>query len=160
MTVVVFTPSSTEDVEVTPVGGNLFRLDWNPGPGNDTDLEFGDVFEADSKPDGSLEVIRLAQKSGWRNYSWIFGIRVLEYKTFHCFRRQIEAEGGHWDVIMAGIVAFNLPPGSSLDPQAVWDSCFQRFGKAPARAEDKADVVHLHEHMKVDLKARFGPREE
>ena len=160
MTLVVFTPSSTEDAEVTPVGANLYRLESNPGPGNDTDLEYGDVFEAEQNPDGSLRVIRLAQKSEWRNYCWMLAKGALNYRAFHCFANQIVAAGGQWEVIMGGIFLVNLPPDSSLDPHPAWDACFNRFGETPASPEDLARVTYQTATAMVDLEARFGPHEE
>lgn len=160
MTVVVFTPTSTEDAEVTAVGPNLYRLDWNPSPGNDTDLEYGDVFEADKNPNGSLTVIRLARKSEWRNYCWMLGRGALNRQAFHCFVNQIVAEGGHWELIMEGIFLFNLPPEATLDPDGAWESCVNRFGETPASPEDLARVTHQRVSATIDLEKRFGPREE
>lgn len=75
----IFHEAARGTVLVTPLGGNLYRLDETvvvigPGPEStdgDVDLWWGDTIEAESLASGSLRYRAIVARGPWRHWSWV-----------------------------------------------------------------------------------------
>lgn len=112
-----FEAGCEETVSVTPLGNNLYRLDLPP-LFVEMDISFGDIIEVETQANGALRFCRVAERSGWRRWSWILRRDTLESAPFQAFQQAIEAHHGIWERVMGGICVVHLPPDADFDPDA------------------------------------------
>ncbi len=111
-----FAEGSKQTLVVTPLGGDLYRLEWTPLL-VDQELFLGDVIEAETQENGELSFRRLVTPSPWHHWQWILSKDVVESPIFEALTATIEKQGGKWERYLGGIILFHLPPEASLDPQ-------------------------------------------
>jgi|SRR5579883_1088800 hypothetical protein len=111
-----FEAGSKQTIVVTPLGGDLYRLEWTPLL-VDQELFLGDVIEAETLANGELSFRRLVTPSPWHHWQWILSKEVIESLAFEALKSTIEKQGGKWERYLGGIILIHLPPGTPLDPQ-------------------------------------------
>jgi hypothetical protein len=106
----------TVSVPLTPVGDRLYRLDGVPLCAESA--AFGDVIEAEPGEGGRLRFVRVAEPSGWQTYDFILPRHKIESEWGQSLLRELEERGGHWEVMLGGLLFVCIPPDLDLDPRA------------------------------------------
>lgn len=118
-----FESGCEETVLGTPLGNNRYRLDLPP-LFVEMELFFGDIIEVETQVNGAFRFCRVAERSGWRRWSWILRKDMLESAPFQAFQQAIEAHHGVWERVMGGIVVVHLPPDTNFDPDVTLKQVF------------------------------------
>lgn len=105
----------TVSVPATPVGDRLYRLDGVPIFVESA--AFGDVIEAEPSADGRLRFARVAEPGGWRTFDFILSPHNIDSENGRWLLRELEARGGHWELVFGGLLFVCVPPGVDLDPE-------------------------------------------
>jgi hypothetical protein len=102
------------NVPLTNVGDRLYRLDGVPVFAESA--AFGDVIEAEPSEGGRLRFIRVAKPGGWRTYDYLLPAYKLESEWGQSVLRELEAQGGHWECVLGGLLFVCIPAELDLDP--------------------------------------------
>lgn len=113
--------SITVSLPITWLGGSLYRLDRVPL--GVKAAAYLDVIEAEPGPDERLRFVRVVEPSGWRTHELVVPQHMIEGEWADTLLQEVEALGGHWEIVFGGLLIVCLPPGVEFDP-ATW--------KAPA----------------------------
>jgi hypothetical protein len=108
-------PIIEDEVPVTPVSGNIYRLEGTSAFGGGM---YGDLIEALPEPDGSHRFIRVVEPSGYRVLSWCLRREVVKSPEFTKFAEMVMDAGGMWELLMGGVVHVHLPPESPFDAES------------------------------------------
>lgn len=108
-------PVIENDVPVTPVFGNQFRLEGTSAFGGGM---YGDVIEVERQADGTYQFIRIVEPSGLRVHSWCIRREVIESPEFERFGEAVVNAGGVWERLMGGLIYVHLLPESTFDAEA------------------------------------------
>lgn len=111
-----FEAGSKQTLALTPLGGDLYRLEWTPLL-LEQEVFLGDVIEAETQENGELAFRRLVTPSSWHHWQWILRQEIIESPAFEALQGTIEKQGGKWERYLGGIILIHLPPGVPLDPQ-------------------------------------------
>ena len=111
---------ASEGAFVEPVGPCLYRLEDTPIFANrEADpIHAGDVVEVEPQPDGSYLIVRIAQRSPMRHFSWAVPRVFVESPQYREYTSDVEAAGGAWQGLFGGLLWVHLPPESSFDAEA------------------------------------------
>ena len=112
-----------ETLEVTPLGGNLFRLENSPLFSDDAC--FGDVVELSQDGD-TWNFVRVAEPSGWIHFSYILAKSLVESEPFEMWLDSITERGGFWEVAFGGVVFIHHPPNGKINAQSEFDELVGR----------------------------------
>lgn len=112
-----------EDVEVTKVGHDLYRLDQETLlfllAESDKEIEsyprFGDVFRAVTVGDNTVRYEALDQRGAYRHYCDILSEKGINSSRFTPFLKRIVSAGGRWERHMDGCLFIALPLNSDVD---------------------------------------------
>src|SRR5215510_10940752 len=104
---ITFPGGGTEDLLVTPVGLNLYRLEESPIFG---DAEYHDVIEAERLPGGHLRLVRVVTPSGFKTFTWLIRESEFDSPVFNALLDRVIAVGGNWERICGGMLKIHLPP--------------------------------------------------
>ena len=118
-------PGEREQVAVTPLGSNLYRLAETP-LGGSNDLELGTVVETERDDDGTLRVIRIVERAPFDVSEFLLDHRVRDSQLFKEFCDKLERAGGEWELIMGVDLRIHLSPDSTFDAEAELRSLLQR----------------------------------
>jgi hypothetical protein len=97
----------TEELLVTPVGPNLYRLEESSLLG---EVQYHDVIEAETLSDGGLRLVRVATPSGLKTASWVLPENVFESPVLKGLLDRVMAVGGNWERTFGGVLTLHLPP--------------------------------------------------
>ena len=125
---------ASEDAFVHRVGPDLYRLEDTPIVANweQDPIHAGDVVEVKAQPDGSYLVVRVAERSPMRHFSWIVPRSFVESPHYRAYVADVEAAGGAWQGALGGLLWVHLPPDSTFDADA---ELSRRIALAKAQAE-------------------------
>jgi hypothetical protein len=106
---------SSEGLLVSPVGSNLYRLEESSLLG---EAVFGDVIEAEPKPDGGLQFKRVASASDMSTVSCILTPEQMNAPGLQPLLDRVMSLGGNWERAMDGLLIVHLPRSVHLDIEA------------------------------------------
>lgn len=106
----------TVSVPLTPVGDGMYRLDGVPVLAESA--AFGDVIEAETREDGRLRFVRVAEPGGWRTFDYMVPAYRLDGEWAQSLLTKLTEQGGHWECVLGGLLFVCVPPDSDLDPAA------------------------------------------
>ena len=101
----------TEDLLVTPIGSDLYRLEESSLFG---ELRYHDVIEAEALTDGGLRFVRVAAASESRTLSWILPEDVFDNPTLKALLVRVMSIGGNWERTLGGVLTLHLPHNHEL----------------------------------------------
>ena len=113
---VSFERGCTQSVDVTPLEGNLYRLEETP-VFIEQQLFLGDVIEAETHEDGVLYFHRMITPSPWLHWQWLLSRVTVESPAFATLKEAIEEQGGKWEQVFDGLFFVHLPKESRFDPE-------------------------------------------
>ncbi len=116
---VSFEAGSEQTMDVTPLEGNLYRLEVTP-VFVEQQLFLGDIIEAETQEDGVLSFRRLVTPSPWCHWQWFLSRATVESPAFEALKEAIEEQGGKWEQVFGGLFFVHLPKESRFDPEAAW----------------------------------------
>ena len=102
-----FQNGDSEKLLVTPLGSNLYRLEWTSISG---EASYHDVVEAELQTGGTLRFIRLLTPSGLKTVSCFLSRSQIESPKLTAFLDKVVAVGGNWERLFGGFLILNLPP--------------------------------------------------
>jgi hypothetical protein len=106
-----------ETLFVTPMGGNLFRME---DCSVDCVVRWHDVIEAEPQADGSLRFLRLHSPSEWMTCVWLLGEDDAESSALSELLDQVMTAGGNWERMLGGILIVHIPPERGQIMFEVW----------------------------------------
>lgn len=97
------------DFSVTPVDENLYRMESSCCWCDEMEIMYHDIIEAKIQGDGSLRVMRVAERS--KLHTLIFAVPkpMLDSDEFWNFRDKVVAAGGYTEVEMGSLLLLHLP---------------------------------------------------
>ncbi len=104
----------TVDLELSQVRPGVFQI--KSVPAFVEAAEFGDIIEAEPKPNGGLRFVRVVEKGGWRTYDLLVSREKIESEEIRVIQERVMAMGGHWERVFGGVLFFCLPAGTEYDP--------------------------------------------
>ena len=96
-----------EDLLVTPLGNNLYRLEESSLFG---EASYRDVIHAARRDDGGLLFLNLETPSDLVMQSWVLGQEIIDSPGFRSILEQVMALGGNWEQAFGGLVLVHTPP--------------------------------------------------
>ena len=107
ITHVEYANGDCEELLVTPVGPNLYRLEESTLFG---EPKYHDVIEAETLSEGRLRFIRIAATSGLRVATWILPEAQFQSARLPALLDRIVKIGGNWERTFGGVLTVHLPP--------------------------------------------------
>lgn len=104
-----FEDGDSEELLLTPVEGDLYRLDESSFIG---EARYGDVIRASCRDDGGLVFLRIETPSGLVAQSWVLSQSVLDSPECVLLLEHVVAIGGNWERAFGGILLVHTPRGS------------------------------------------------
>jgi hypothetical protein len=99
--------SGIEPSVVTPLGGNLYRMEFGRLCASHPDN--GDLIKADKLPDGSLRFRRIVKRAGFQKRAYFISKVTAESEGFARFRARVISLGGRWELNFGGYFVLYLP---------------------------------------------------
>jgi hypothetical protein len=104
----------TTSANVTQLSDRLYRLESVPLLSEAA--SFRDIIEADRLPDGKLRFCRIAQRSGWRTFSFLLSKEGSDNENIRRVLVKVDDAGGHWERVFGGFLLICLPPNVGWNP--------------------------------------------
>jgi hypothetical protein len=104
----------TTSCPITKVGERRFRLDGIPPFAKSAGYQ--DIIEAEEIAENRLRFIRVAERSGWRTYTFVLTASGIKSDWGQTLLRELEAIGGHWEQVFGGLLFVCMPPDCDIDP--------------------------------------------
>jgi len=112
------------DIEVTPLGGGLYRLDDEPAlflcADDDEDADsyprYGDIMRLALNHDGILCYEGVETRGPFKHYEIGIPKGLYASERFLTNLKSITAHGGYWEIHMRGILLLSIPDDSTWDP--------------------------------------------
>lgn len=116
------------DVEVTPVGPDLYRLNEEPGLFFAADDEedaasyprYGDVIRATVVGDNTVRYESVYQRGSYQHYVYTISEAIGKSPDFSKLLEKIVRLGGHWERHMEGILLISIPYDTNFDMKVEW----------------------------------------
>jgi hypothetical protein len=105
-TPVCFENGDTEDLVVTPLGDDLYRLEETSLLG---EARYRDVIRARSREDGALLFIRVESPSDLVTQEWLLSQEIIDSPDFGSILERIMAIGGNWERAFGGLLLVHTP---------------------------------------------------
>ena len=74
------------------------------------------MIEAQPGEEGRLRFVCVAERGGWRTYSYTVSEQMIESERMRSLLREVEARGGHWETLFGGMLFICIPPDVDFDP--------------------------------------------
>lgn len=100
--------SGSETLTLTPLGSNLYRMEFGRFCASHPDN--GDLIEADQLPDGSLKFRRIVKRADLQKRGYLISKQTADSEDFARLRERIIALGGRWELNFGGYFVLYLPP--------------------------------------------------
>jgi hypothetical protein len=107
MNVEIHFRSGSEPSVVTPLGGNLYRMEFGRLCASHPDN--GDLIEADKLPDGSLKFRRILKRADFQKRACFISKETAGSKNFTRLCERVIAVGGKWELNFGGYFILYLP---------------------------------------------------
>lgn len=104
---ITFDNGDSEELLVTPLGGDLYRLEESSLFG---EAMYQDVIKAKHLEDGGLQFSSVETRSGMAVQSWILSEGVITDAPFQSILRDVMAAGGNWEQAFGGLLLIHTPP--------------------------------------------------
>lgn len=108
----VYSDGSREALLVTSIAHSRYRLEESSLLG---EAVYGDVVEAEARPDGRLEFIRIAQESDMNTVSCILTPEQMEAPELQALLDRVVESGGNWERALGGVLLVHLPQSVIFD---------------------------------------------
>ena len=125
-TQIVFADGNIEELLVTPVGPNLYRLEESSALG---EIKFHDVIETEMEANGSFRFVRLISRSELETVTCVIPENQFESPRVSAFLRKVIDLGGYWEKMFGGIVVFHLPAATKSATVKEFETLFQDVDK-------------------------------
>jgi len=123
---IAFPNSVTEDLPLTHVEGNRYRLNFSSLLGEPR-VFYGDVIEIKPTGEKSADFLRIVKRSGLRVSCRVIGKDIIDSPLLQHLLDQIMQLGGNWERAFGGVLLVHLPESVELDLdaalQAIGESC-------------------------------------
>ncbi len=103
---VALSDGDTEEMLVTAVGFNLYRLEESSLFG---EVKYHDIIEAGPESDGTLRLIRVVASSGLKTACWVVTAGLLDSPGLKPLLEKVMAAGGNWERTFGGVLMLHLP---------------------------------------------------
>lgn len=101
---------------VTPLGDDHYRLEESS---IFVDIaRYGDTLHVVREANGRYLLRAVVPTSQFQTHTIVLSKQVTEATDFQLFVKQLEDEGGNWEIRFGGFVTLNLPQSSSYDLEA------------------------------------------
>lgn len=104
---ITFDNGDSEDLLLTPLGDDLYRLEESSLLG---EAMYRDVIKAKPLQDGGLQFSSVEARSGLTVQSWIVSEEIIAATPFHAILRDVMASGGNWEQAFGGVLLIHTPP--------------------------------------------------
>ena len=105
-TQITLADGDTEELLVTQVGPNLYRVEESSLLG---EVQYHDVIEAETLSEGGLRLIRVATPSALKTVSWVLPESAFESPILKALLDRVMAVGGNWERTFGGMLTLHLP---------------------------------------------------
>jgi hypothetical protein len=101
-----FENGDSEDLLVTSLGGDLYRLEQSSFIG---DAMYGDVVRARRREDGVLLFLGIEAHSDLVSQSWVLSRAILDSPECSSVLDDVLASGGNWERAFGGVLLIHVP---------------------------------------------------
>jgi hypothetical protein len=108
---IVLANGDTEELLVTPLGGDLYRLEESSLLG---EARYHDVIRAKRLDDGGLQFSAVETPSGLVMQSWILSEQIINTSDFQDILEQVMTSGGNWEQAFGGLLLVHTPPHCAM----------------------------------------------
>ncbi len=112
---IVYQDGSREGLLVSFMAPNLYRLEESSLLGEGV---FGDVIEAELRPDGRLQFKRVASASEMNTVSCILTPAQMSAPGLQALLERVMSLGGNWERAFDGVLLVHLPKSVDVDVEA------------------------------------------
>lgn len=116
-TAITFPNNVTEDLPLTHIEGNRYRLGFSSLLGEPR-VFYGDVIEIKPTGEKSADFLRVARRSGLRVSSRMIGKDIIDSPLLRHLLDKIMQLGGNWERAFGGVLLIHLPESVELDLDA------------------------------------------
>ncbi len=102
----------SETLLLTPVGGDLFRLEESSFV---TDAVYRDVIRATEAEDGALRFVEIAERSPLVTNSCILRQELIKSEAIQSILERIMEQGGNWEQVFGGMLIVHTPPSTAKE---------------------------------------------
>ncbi len=106
---IVFDNGDSEDVTVTPLGSDLYRLEESSFWG---EIRYLDVIRATVRDDGSLLFKEVVKPSELATESWVLSKEIMASGELRAVLDRVIALGGNWEQAFGGVLMVHVPKQS------------------------------------------------
>jgi hypothetical protein len=124
--------ATMENVEVTQVGINLYRIEEDicsfliaeTEDELDSTPRYKDVIQAVPVEKGTVQFIAVYKRAPMKRYDFILGEKAFQLDAFHSFHQEIIDMEGHVERHFGGMLLISIPEELSYDPTEAVNSLF------------------------------------
>jgi hypothetical protein len=102
----------SENLSLTALGCGRYRAEESS---IFSEINFGDVIEAEPSPDGGIRLVRVIEQSSLVTLRWLIPQGVAESEGLSQFLEKVTAVGGRWERALGGLLILHLPNASGFD---------------------------------------------
>ena len=107
---VALSDSDTEELLVTAVGFNLYRLEESSILG---EVKYHDIIETELETDGTLRLVQVAASSGLITVSWVVTEAQFDSTNLKLLLDKVITAEGNWERSLGGLLMLHLPPAKA-----------------------------------------------
>jgi hypothetical protein len=101
------TGNSDERLLLTPIGGDLFRVEESSFI---TDAVYRDVIRTTETDDGAVLFVEITRRSPLVTNSWILSQELIQSDVVQSILKQIVDQGGNWEQVFGGGLIVHTSP--------------------------------------------------
>jgi hypothetical protein len=95
-----------EDLLATPIDGNVYLAEESSLLG---EVQYHDVMEAETQPDGTLHFLRVLSRSGLKTEYRIVPESYFATDSLSQYLSKVMTIGGNWEKTFGGVLVLHLP---------------------------------------------------
>ena len=111
---VSFADGATEDIPLTHVEGNQYRIEFSSMLSNPR-VFYGDVIEINRTGEKSADFVRIVKRSGFLVSCRLVGQKTVESPLFQLLLDKIMQLGGNYERAFGGVLIAHLPASANFD---------------------------------------------
>jgi hypothetical protein len=109
---ITFGNGDSEELLLTPVGEDLYRLEESSLLG---EAMYRDVIKAKLLDDGGLQFLHIEARSGLTVQSWLVSEDMIAASDFQAILSDVMAVGGNWEQAFGGLLLIHTPPDNATE---------------------------------------------
>jgi hypothetical protein len=107
ITVDVQFPSGIEQLALTPLGAEVYRMEFGRLCASHPDN--GDLIEATPRPQGGLKFRRIVKRAEFQKRAYLISKQTAQSENFARLRERVISLGGRWELNFGGYFVLYLP---------------------------------------------------